>query len=77
MAAIHLLDIGAHGRLVHVSLNDVAVEASLDEHGTLHIHLIAHLEQAQIAAVQRLLDCRHRVGAVTRQLNHRQAHAVM
>ena len=30
-------------------LHDVAIEPSLNEHGTLYVHLIANLEQALVA----------------------------
>ena len=60
-----------------MALDDVSVQASLDEHRAFHVHLIAHLEQAQVAAVQRLLDGGHGVGAVARQFHHREAHAVV
>ena len=54
VAALLVLHGDAGGCLIHMSLNNVSVQAAVHQHGTFHVHLVAHLEQAEVAAFQRL-----------------------
>ena len=69
-----------HGRatssLIDVALHDVAVQAAVHLHRPLHVHLVAHVEQAEVRAFERLLHCGHDVVAVG-DAYHRQAYAVV
>ena len=60
-----------------MALHNVPIEAPVHEHATLHVHLIAHLEQAQVATVECFLDCGDGVGAIARQFHYREAHPVV
>ena len=54
-AAVSIFYGGAACCLVHVSLYDMAVKPSVHEHGTLHVHLVADFQKAEVRAVKCLL----------------------
>ena len=62
--------------LVDVSLHDVAVEPAVHEHGSLHVDLVAHLQQAEVGAVEGFL---HGSDDVVRALdgNDGEAHTIV
>ena len=37
---------------VHMALHDVAVQASVHQHGALHVHTVAHVEQTEVGFFQ-------------------------
>ena len=49
-----VLHIGADGGAVNMPLHNVSVQPAVHEHGALHVHLVTHLKQAEIGAVERL-----------------------
>ncbi len=51
IASFRILYIDASGSLVHMSLNDIAIQPAVHHHTTLHIHFISHLQQAKIGTV--------------------------
>ena len=75
-AAFGIIDGRTNGRLIHMALDDMAVEQRIGPHRTLHIDDIADLQLAQIAAQQRLFHCRYGVG-ILRNIHHGQAYAVV
>ena len=60
-----------------MSLHNVTIQAAVHEHTALHINLVAHFEQTQITTVKCFLYGSYSVGAVTRQLNHCEAHTIV
>ncbi len=54
VAALLVLDGDADSSLVNVPLHDMPVKASVHQHRALHVHLVAHLEQPEVAALQSL-----------------------
>ena len=62
--------------LVDVSLHDVAVQSAVHHHRPLHVHLVAHVEQSQVRAVERLLHRRDDV-LVAVDADHGEADAVV
>ena len=64
------------GRLVDVSLHDVAVEQRVGLHRAFKIHEVSHLQQTEVAPLQSLFHGRHGVGVV-HDLHDRKAHAVV
>ena len=76
IAALLVLDTDAASCGVDMTLNDVAVEPSVHHHGTLHIHLVTHLEKPQITALESLAHSGYSVGIVNNAYNS-EAHAVM
>ena len=52
MAALLVFDGDADSRLVNVSLHDMSVKAAIHQHRAFHIHLIAHFQEAEVAALQ-------------------------
>ena len=65
VASLLVLNGDADGRLVNVSLHDVSVQATVHQHRALHVHFVAHSEQPEIAALQRLAHGCYRVGGLT------------
>ena len=59
-----------------MALNDVTVQAAVHHHRTLYVHLVAHLEQSQIAAVEGFLHGCNGIGAVF-DFHHGEADAIV
>ena len=76
IASFRILYIDASGSLVHMSLNDMAIQPAVHHHTTLHIHFISHLQQAKIGTVQRFLHGRHGIGIIC-QTDYRQANTIV
>ena len=62
--AISVFHCDTFGSLVHVSLYDMTIQTAVHHHRTLYVHLVAHLEQTQITAVQGFLHGGNGIGAV-------------
>jgi ABC-type sulfate transport system permease component len=60
-----------------MSLNDVSVQASVHHHAALKIHQVARLQQAEVAAVESLLYGSHGICTVAREVDNREAYAVV
>ena len=75
-ASVGILLGRADGRLIDMPLHDVAVEQRIGLHRAFEVHQVALPEQAEVAAVERLLHGRHRVG-ILRKVYDGQAHAVV
>ena len=54
VAALLVFHSDASGGLVNVPLHDMPIKAAVHQHRALHIHLVAHLEQSEVAALQSL-----------------------
>ena len=76
MAALLVLDADANGSLVNMALYDVSVQSPVHHHRAFHIHLVANLEQPQIAPFQRLSHGCHGVSPCL-ETNDGQANAVV
>ena len=59
-----------------MTLHDVAVEQRIGLHRAFEVHQVALPEQAEVAAVERLLHGRHGIGVVL-DVHDRQAYAVV
>ena len=66
----------ATGRLVHMPLDDMAVQPAVHQHGTLHINFIAHGKKADIRTLQSLAHGGDGVGAVLKA-HHCEAYSVV
>lgn len=53
--AIGIVHGNATGRFIHMTLNNMAIEAAVHQHGTLYINLITHLQQTEVRAVEGFL----------------------
>ncbi len=76
VAALLVLDIDTSGGLVDVALHDVPVQAAVHLHGALHVDLIAHAKQAEVAAFERLAHGGDGIG-VSFFAHHGEADAVV
>ena len=54
----------------------MAVQSGVHDHRALHVHLVAHLEQSQVAAVQGFLHGSNGIGTVL-DFHHGEADAVV
>ena len=54
VAALLVFHSDASGGLVNVPLHNMPIKAAVHQHRALHIHLVAHLEQSEVAALQSL-----------------------
>ena len=53
--AVGIVQLDATSGLVYVALDDMAVETSVHQHGTLNVHLVANLQQSEVGTLQSLL----------------------
>ena len=60
-----------------MALHNVAVQATVHEHGALQVHQVAFAEQAEVGAVEGFLDGGYLVHAVGVYGHHGEAHAVV
>lgn len=47
-----ILHVDALGGFIHVSLHDMAVQSAVHNHRALHVHLVAHLQQTEVASIR-------------------------
>ena len=59
-----------------MSLHDMTVQSAVHQHRALYVHTVAHLQLAEVRAVEGLLHRRHGV-AVAVDSHHREANAVV
>ena len=59
-----------------MALHDVSVQPAVHHHAALHVHLVAHAELSQVAAVQRFLHRRYRISTVL-YFYYREAHTIV
>ena len=76
VAAIGIINGYASGGLVNMTLHDVAIQTTVHHHATLNIHLITHLEQAQVGTVESFFHRRYHV-CISCFLHYRKTHAVV
>ena len=76
MAALLVFHSDASGGLVHMALHDMSIQSPVHHHRALHIHLVAHLEQTKIAALQSLPHGGNGIGVVL-ETHNREADAVV
>ena len=74
--ALLILHLGTYRRLIHMTLHDVPVKTTVHLHGTFHIHLISHAEQAEIGAFESFAHGRHRIAPVL-YAHHREANSIV
>ena len=62
--AVGLAHVGADGRLVDVTLHDVAVQAAVHQHTALHVHAVANVQVSEVGALQCLAHGGNGIGVV-------------
>ncbi len=71
-----ILYLKARCRLVHMSLHDMTVKATIHHHATLHIHSVTHIKKAKIGTFDGLFHSSYRISTIL-QTNHGKAYAIM
>lgn len=67
---------GADSRLINMALNDMSVEPAIHHHATLHIDMVANLEQTEVRSVKRFFHRRDGISPVL-NLHHSEANAIV
>ena len=71
-----ILYLKARSRLVHMSLHDMTVKATIHHHATLHIYSVTHIQKAKIGTFDGLFHSSYRISTIL-QTNHGKAYAIM
>ena len=74
--AISVFHSDTFGSLVHMSLYDMTIQTAVHHHRTLYVHLVAYLEQSQVAAVQGFLHGGNDIRAIF-YFHYGEAHTIM